>query len=163
MADMAAKGAALRRLTLWQWQVLLIAPVVFLLTWLRLRRGGYAGAVAAVRRPQHTNPPATPTATATATARLAQEIAYALAVAAKYGPWWPQCLVRSLALGWLLARKGVPFEIRIGAASAKPVFNAGGTVDFSAHAWVEHDGVVLNDAPDVATRFTPFDLPAGRS
>jgi hypothetical protein len=47
-----------------------------------------------------------------------------------------RCLVRSLVLTRLLARRGIQAKLVIGAS-------AGG--EFLAHAWVEHDGYpVLN-------------------
>jgi hypothetical protein len=30
-------------------------------------------------------------------------------------------------------------------------------LDFSAHAWVEFDGVVLNDKQDIASQFSAFE------
>lgn len=66
-----------------------------------------------------------------------------------------RCLVRSLALCRLLARHGVASEVRIG------VRRAGFELD--AHAWVERDGVVLNDSARVSETFIPLeplDVPA---
>ena len=61
------------------------------------------------------------------------------------------CLTRSLYLWWLLRRRGVDTQLRIG------VRLSGGTLD--AHAWVEHAGVPINDRPDVSANFTPFSEP----
>jgi transglutaminase superfamily protein len=55
------------------------------------------------------------------------------------------CLPRSLALAWMLARRGQPCEIIIGAQPK------GGTLD--AHAWIEQDGVPINSPPDSAETF----------
>lgn len=64
-------------------------------------------------------------------------------------PWVPgNCLSRSLAVLWFLKRYGYQPDLRLG------VSLAGGT--FAAHAWVELDGAVVNDRPDVATRFAPL-------
>ena len=57
-------------------------------------------------------------------------------------------LTRSLVLGWLLQRRGVATELRIG------VRLVGGVLD--AHAWVEYLGVPVNDRRDVAPQFGPF-------
>jgi len=46
------------------------------------------------------------------------------------------------------ALQGVPAELRIGVRTQE---------GFSAHAWVEVGGQPVNDAPDVAERFAPFD------
>jgi hypothetical protein len=59
-----------------------------------------------------------------------------------------RCLTRSLLLVWLLRRRGVRADLRIG------VSTAGGS--FRAHAWVECDGVPVNDRPDVASEFASF-------
>lgn len=66
------------------------------------------------------------------------------------------CLVRSLFLKWLLRRKGVECELRLGTR-----FEDGA---FKAHAWVEVRGRPVNDAADVGQRFAAFDQPlvAGR-
>ncbi|MCU0894666.1 MAG: lasso peptide biosynthesis B2 protein [Rhodospirillales bacterium] len=55
------------------------------------------------------------------------------------------CLRRSLALKELLARRGFVADVAIG---ARPV--AGG---IEAHAWLTHDGVVLNDRADVEAQY----------
>jgi hypothetical protein len=59
------------------------------------------------------------------------------------------CLVRSLCLQWLLRRRGVASELRIGARLV------GGQLE--SHAWVEVDGRPVNDAPDVAERYAAFE------
>jgi hypothetical protein len=61
------------------------------------------------------------------------------------------CLTRSLYLQWLLLRRGVPTDLRIGVQLADG--------QLLAHAWVEYAGHPLNDAPDVAERYTPFERP----
>lgn len=72
-------------------------------------------------------------------------------IAARNFPLYrPSCLPRSLVLWHMLRRRGAPADLRIG------VNNAGGR--FTAHAWVEQDGVVVNDTPDIAQRFAPVDL-----
>lgn len=76
--------------------------------------------------------------------------------AASRAPFHASCLVRSLTLWWLLRRQGLESQIRFGVRQ--------GESEFEAHAWVERDGVVLNDTPDVTQRYTPLDsgeLPDG--
>jgi hypothetical protein len=65
------------------------------------------------------------------------------------------CLTRSLYLQWLLRRRGVPTDLRIGVQLADG--------QLLAHAWVEYAGHPLNDAPDVIDHYAPFErpLPAG--
>ena len=73
-------------------------------------------------------------------------IAFAKAIqsAARRLPLHTTCLDRARALYWMLRAHGCPAELRIGA------HRENGT--FTAHAWVEHDGVPLLD--DEARRFT---------
>lgn len=47
------------------------------------------------------------------------------------------CLHRSLALWWLLGRRGLTSQIRIGTRRLHG--------QFEAHAWVECDGAIVND------------------
>jgi hypothetical protein len=59
------------------------------------------------------------------------------------------CLTRSLYLWWLLRRRGVRCELRIGVRMTDGALEA--------HAWVEHGGVPVNDRPDVGDHFPAFD------
>jgi hypothetical protein len=61
------------------------------------------------------------------------------------------CLGRSLLLWYLLRRRGMDAELVVGAKS--PVDEA-----WMAHAWVELDGLPVNDAPDVRRHYASFDL-----
>jgi hypothetical protein len=61
------------------------------------------------------------------------------------------CLEQSLVLWWLLRRRGFAAELRIG---ARKEFER-----FEAHAWVEVDSAVLNDASAEHQHFVPFDGP----
>jgi len=56
-----------------------------------------------------------------------------------------RCLPRSLVLCHLLRNRGIPTEIRLGVSKL-----ADGKL--SAHAWVELDGLPLNDGADVFER-----------
>lgn len=69
--------------------------------------------------------------------------------AAKRSPFPASCLSRSMLLEWLLRRRGVTSELRIGVSLER------GTL--RAHAWVEVDGVPVNDEPDIARQFASFD------
>lgn len=64
-------------------------------------------------------------------------------------PFPSTCLTQSLLLTWLLGRRGVRSELRIG------VRRVDGGID--SHAWVEHEGRPVNDTPEVAERFAAFD------
>ena len=60
------------------------------------------------------------------------------------------CLEKSLALWWLLRRQGIPSEVRIGARKL------GGK--FEAHAWVESDGVAVNEPQQAHRHYATFDV-----
>lgn len=60
----------------------------------------------------------------------------------------PTCLHRSLTLWWLLGRQGIASELRIGVRKEQG--------RFEAHAWVEYQGMALNDGLDVGSRFAAF-------
>jgi len=62
------------------------------------------------------------------------------------------CLPASLLLWWLLRRRGIAADLRIGARTL--------TGEFEAHAWVEFEGVVLNDDQEIRDIYAPFDLRA---
>jgi hypothetical protein len=61
------------------------------------------------------------------------------------------CLEQSLALCWLLRRRGIDAVLRIGARKESE--------RFEAHAWVELDSQVLNDASVEHRHFVPFERP----
>jgi hypothetical protein len=73
--------------------------------------------------------------------RHARAIAYLVGKAAAHPRVAASCLRRSLVLWWLLRWWRLPSEIRFGVSLRE------------GHAWVEHHGEVINDAPDVALRF----------
>ncbi len=57
-----------------------------------------------------------------------------------------RCLTRSVTTWWLLARRGVRSEVVLGVANDRRAV-------VKAHAWLEVDGRVVNDAPDVREHF----------
>lgn len=73
-------------------------------------------------------------------------IAHGVAAAAAFYPRRALCLEQSLALFVALRRAGAPAKLRIG---VRPL-------PFVAHAWVEIDGIAINEAPDVIAQLTPF-------
>lgn len=78
----------------------------------------------------------------------ANALRWAVDRAARLSPRRPACLTRSLALWSLLGHQGIDCSLRFG---ARP-----GPDGLLAHAWVELNGVVLNDTPDVVQRFPPL-------
>jgi hypothetical protein len=60
----------------------------------------------------------------------------------------PSCLAKSLALWWLLERQGISSSLRIGIRKEKG--------KFEAHAWVECDGIVLNEPEEHHRHYAAF-------
>ena len=69
----------------------------------------------------------------------ARRLGWAVARTLKLMPGDTRCLARSLVLTRLLARRGIPAKLVIGARAAP---------DFLAHAWVECDGQPVLSAGD---------------
>jgi hypothetical protein len=155
VAEVETRWSQLGALSAWQWRVLLTSPWVLLTTRMRLRRRGFRATLAGTR------PATLSDLDEEARLAMARETAYAVAVAVKFGPWRPRCLLRSVALARFLGRKGIPCELRIGLPAGQSALTSGGKLDFTAHAWVECGGVVLNDHEDVAAEFTPFEIESG--
>jgi hypothetical protein len=59
------------------------------------------------------------------------------------------CLEKSLAIWSLLGRQGVASQLRIGAR------NDNGK--FEAHAWVEHNGIAINEPENLHRHYATFD------
>lgn len=57
-------------------------------------------------------------------------------------PWPLLCLPQSVAITWMLARRGFACELVIGARPKADMLDA--------HAWVEQRGIPLNSPPDSA-------------
>lgn len=57
-----------------------------------------------------------------------------------------RCLVRSLALFCVLRNRGIAADFVIGVRSQP----------FAAHAWVQYDGIVLNDGVEQVSCYTPI-------
>jgi hypothetical protein len=91
-----------------------------------LRRTPIAAVVASLRAESSTALPPTPVTLEEAW-RLGRAVTRTLALV----PGDTRCLARSLVLTRLLAKRGIP---------AKLVIGARGGPDFLAHAWVEHSG-----------------------
>lgn len=59
------------------------------------------------------------------------------------------CLEKSFALCWLLGRQGIASELRIGARKIDG--------KFEAHAWVECQGIAVNEPAQLHRHYAPFD------
>ena len=75
--------------------------------------------------------------------------------AARYSPFPSTCLTRSLVLISQLRRRNVAGSLRIGVCLLDG--------KLKAHPWVEHQGVPVNDSPDVDSQFAPIDAHLGYS
>ena len=95
-----------------------------------LRRAPIASVVATLRS-QASPAPSTTASVAESTLEEARRLGRAVARTLAPVPGDTRCLVRSLVLTRLLARRGIPAKLVIGARAAP---------DFLAHAWVEYAG-----------------------
>lgn len=81
--------------------------------------------------------------------QLATSISRLVQAAASRMPFTISCLVRSTTLWWFLRRQGIPSDMRIGINQQQEGFHA--------HAWVEINGVVLNDRADIHEQYSAFE------
>ncbi len=153
MGGRDAGGRSRPSLAEWRWA--LEAALVLPLVGLGLRVLGLGACMSLLRRVT----PALRDPGAAAPGRdedqaLARSIARGVGIAARHGAARPACLGRSMALWWMLRGRGLDAHLRIGVRPGP------GAPD--AHAWVEHRGEVLIDAPDVVARFAVLrPAPAG--
>jgi hypothetical protein len=77
-----------------------------------------------------------------------QTIVKMVGAAVNEGMYRANCLERSLTLWWLLRRVGIASQLKFGVRKERE--------KLEAHAWLELDGAVLNDDPDVHTDYSPF-------
>ena len=86
-------------------------------------------------------------------ANQARRVASVFLRAVQLSPIKGRCLSQSLVLWHLLKRRGFQGQLRIGVRK-KDELRSFTTHNFDAHAWVEFQGEVLNERPDVHERFT---------
>ena len=79
----------------------------------------------------------------------ATSVARLVAAAARHGPYKAKCLPVALTLAWLLQRRGMSTNLRLGVRKA--------AARLEAHAWIEYRGVPLIDTAEVLERFTAFE------
>jgi hypothetical protein len=77
--------------------------------------------------------------------RQAREISGIVSIAAQHGMFKATCLRRSILVWWLLLRKGIPSRICFGVSMLNQ--------RLEAHAWVELEGIIINDSADVRDRY----------
>lgn len=78
-----------------------------------------------------------------------QALGEAANIAARHSPFPVTCLSRSLVLLWLLRRHALAGELRIGVRLNGE--------HLLAHAWVECEGVPVNDRADIGHDYVPFE------
>ena len=131
-----------------QWllfQAMLLLPLVAL----TLRLGGFNRTQAILSR--LTSPSPSSQAPAPNVTLQAKRIAHLVRLAARHSFIHANCLHQSLALWWLLRRRNIDSQLRIGVRKIEH--------RLEAHAWIELSGQVLNDSPDVNEHFAPFHEP----
>ena len=80
--------------------------------------------------------------------RVIRRQARLIDIASRYPFRWALCLQRSQALLWRLRSIGIDAQLRVGVRKDGS--------QMSAHAWVEYDGVVLNDRQDTPEHYAPL-------
>lgn len=75
----------------------------------------------------------------------AREITRIVSIAAGHGLYRATCLRRSMLVWWFLRREGIPSHICFGVRMTDRTLEA--------HAWVEWDGIVLNDSITVHEQY----------
>lgn len=78
----------------------------------------------------------------------ALQVCRAVSLVARNIPFPSTCLSRSMVACRILAREGIPAELKIGARIVDGLCDA--------HAWVECGGAPVNESEDVARQFPPL-------
>ncbi len=122
---------------------------LFLLTLIRgmLRLRGYRKTQhwlqEKLRHPPISAPPATEIAS------ILEMTCRMVRAAERYSPGQATCLEESLLLWYLLQSQNISTALRIGVRKQKD--------KFEAHAWVEKDGLALNQQEEQHRHYAPFD------
>lgn len=140
------KFQQIKALSLDESQVLLTSMVLLPLIAIGLKAKGYKWTQSYLAdhvpdRPLSTHPEDTQL-------KEAQQLARIVSIASSNSAYKASCLKKSLLTWWLLARRGIETELRIGVNN-----NSG---DFKAHAWVEYRGEVLAEQADMGEQFSAF-------
>jgi len=142
---MAARLRKLLALSLPEIALLAQAGLGLLLARAMLATAGYAGTARVLDRLGRV--PLVPRLRGDEAARAAATARLVHAAGARF-PWRATCLPRSLVLRSLLLRQRIACDLRIGVRIAE------GRLE--GHAWVEHAGLPLAQAPGVEQSFPPF-------
>jgi len=123
-------------------RALVLLPVVSL----SLRWRGFRATQAALQRFLPNSKAKAKSPNAWERAKLTAHMVYA---ADRHGLVHPTCLALSLTLRWLLERQGIESHLRVGIRKENG--------KFEAHAWVERDGVALNEPEKHHHHYAAFD------
>ena len=74
------------------------------------------------------------------------ELVTAIARACRFYPKSAACLQRSVALAWMLRKRGIAADLKIGVRQ----------FPFLSHAWVEVAGKIINDVEQVRETYAPL-------
>lgn len=85
------------------------------------------------------------------TLEIGKKVTRMVSIAAAYTLCQSSCLDRSFLLWALLRLRGIDSDLFLGVRREQD--------KFEAHAWVEIDGIVLNDTSNVREMFSPFPVP----
>ena len=137
----------LTALSLLQWWIILVALFMLPMIALSLKLSGFKQTKNRMSR-------FIPTSMDNISAReqdlsRAKLISRAVAIAGNHGIYHANCLKQSLLLWWLLARHGIPTELKLGTQKLPQE-------TFSAHAWVEYNGKALDDFSDLHHQYLVF-------
>jgi transglutaminase superfamily protein len=127
-------------------RLLLRALAMLPLVSLSLRLGGFRVARAAL---QKTLAPPLPQMDSDSVNKRVVLTAHMVNVADRHGLVHPSCLAKSLTLWWLLGRQGITSRLRIG------IRKENGKLE--AHAWVEREGMALNEPEERHRHYAAFD------
>ena len=92
--------------------------------------------------------PAVAPLSADAASAQIQMVSRMVLAAARHSFFAATCLERSLALWWLLERRGIASQLRIGVRKTGD--------KFEAHAWVEHEGVAIGEPEATHLHYAAF-------
>lgn len=133
----------LKTLSLLEWQLLIASAILLPLTALGLHLFGLKHTQ---RFMQHFTPN-TPTASLREEQKLQDGLIVArmVSAAANHGVYRANCLQKSLVLCWLLHRRGIKADLRIGVKKENH--------DLNAHSWAEINGIALVDNKNTTNEF----------
>ena len=122
------------------WRALILLPMVR--ASLRLR--GYNRTYVSLQKKLHPE-----VGLPSGSAKEVEKTSRMVRVALRYSPARFTCLEQSLTLWYLLRKQGIATQLRIGVRKMDG--------KFEAHAWVEHQGVALQQPGEIHRHYAAFD------